>query len=133
MLTIQIVVGHLYHRAHLLDVLLSRLPEGSAHLRKRLESYSQSAPTDVIKLNFADGSTTTCDLLDGADGVKSVVRRDMFEDMALAGRSELRKYIEPFYSGTIAYRTLIPAEFLQPGHQSLRDPIMVCNILYGSP
>ncbi|EKM54255.1 uncharacterized protein PHACADRAFT_146035 [Phanerochaete carnosa HHB-10118-sp] len=124
--------GHLFHRAHFLQAFVDQLPEGSAHLNKRLESYSQSNALSPIELNFADGSIASCDILVGADGVKSVVRRCMFRDLTKNGDSEVAKYIQPFYSGTINYRCLVPAELLPDRdgemHRARREATMYCGL-----
>jgi salicylate hydroxylase len=106
-----------FHRAEFHGMLLNKLP---SHCRtfssKRLESYTQLTG-GPIELRFYDGSTATCDILVGADGIKSVVRKTMFQDAALEAESqhrnadaaELRNTGELRFSGVFAYRTLIPA------------------------
>lgn len=101
---------YLYHRAHFLDILVERLPKHMAHLGKRLQSYTQDAENGPIHLNFVDGTTADCDILVGCDGIKSVVRRHMYEGMAAEGSPEMRDYIEPVFTGEITYRMMIPAE-----------------------
>ena len=44
-------------------------------LNRRVSGFSEDA--DGVTLNFADGSSTRGDLLIGADGLKSVVRRQI--------------------------------------------------------
>jgi salicylate hydroxylase len=106
-----------FHRAEFHGMLLNKLP---SHCRtfpsKRLESYTQR-PGGPIELRFHDGSTATCDILVGADGIKSVVRKRMFREAALEAESqhrnadaaELRNLSETRFSGVLSYRTLIPA------------------------
>ena len=112
---------------------MDRLPKESAHLNKRLRSYTQSGTSDTIQLTFADGSSAECDVLVGADGVKSTVRQGMFQDLAKRGRPEMLKYVEPFFSGTFAYRCLIPAEQLPPRdggiHRARKEATMVRSFL----
>lgn len=103
--------SHLYHRAHFLDILIDRLPKHAANLGKRLQSYTQGG-SGPIELKFVDGTSATCDVLVGCDGIKSVVRRYMFQQMAEEGRSEMLQYIEPVWTGEITYRALVPAERL---------------------
>lgn len=104
---------------------------------KRLVSYQE--PDDIsqpISLCFKDGSTATCDILVGADGIKSAVRGSMLEAMAKnaedAGDStkaqDMHGLIPAKFSGAIAYRTLIPAEKLSgmvSGHPCLSRPMFV--------
>jgi salicylate hydroxylase len=106
-----------FHRAEFHGMLLNKLP---SHCRtfpsKRLESYTQR-PGGPIELRFHDGSTATCDILVGADGIKSVVRKRMFQEAALEAESQhrnadaaaLRNLSETRFSGILSYRTLIPA------------------------
>lgn len=92
--------------------------------------FSLNHSSEHIGLTFKDGSTATCDILIGADGVKSVVRRCMFEGLAKQSENEgdtlkaeeLRGHVKAKFSGATVYRTLIPAEVLRkvsPAHRSL--------------
>jgi salicylate hydroxylase len=117
-------------------MLLNKLP---SHCRtfssKRLESYTQR-PGGPIELRFHDGSTATCDILLGADGIKSVVRKTMFQDAALEAESqcrnadaaELRNLSELRFSGDFVYRALIPVARLSsisPKHRVFSSTMQV--------
>ncbi|EPQ57035.1 FAD/NAD P-binding domain-containing protein [Gloeophyllum trabeum ATCC 11539] len=120
-----------FHRAHFLDVLINNLPEGIAHFNKRLSSYTRSSSSSPITLCFADDSTAVCDLVIGCDGIKSTIRTQMYREEAERTKNErgdwesIVGYIEPVWSGTIAYRGLIPASRLKEGHSALSRPMMV--------
>jgi 2-polyprenyl-6-methoxyphenol hydroxylase-like FAD-dependent oxidoreductase len=83
------------HRADLLDVLLSAVPDPGPRLAKRCVAVRRGA--DDVELAFADGSTATADVVIGADGTHSVVRGLLDPGPAT-------------FSGVCAYRALIPAE-----------------------
>lgn len=124
-----------FHRAQFLDVLVSHLPEGVAHFGKRLTTYNnlpKSHGGDTpIALRFADGSTAVCDLLVGCDGIKSTIRKQMLEEHVhtRGGDRKLLDHFDPVWSGTIAYRALIPVQRLvKPGgqkHRTIDSPMMV--------
>jgi salicylate hydroxylase len=129
------------HRAEFHEVLLNRLPSRCrTSTSKRLESYVQR-PGAPIVLHFQDGSTATCDILIGADGLKSTVRKTMYQEAATSAESqhrnadaaELRDLSSPRFSGALSYRTLIPAERLSsisPQHRSFSSPVQVrCSLL----
>ena len=90
-----------------------------------------------VTLHFADGTTSTCDLLIGADGVKSAVRASMYKQMAdklekegrpLKEVQDMRKHAVPTWTGHFIYRQLIAREDLEkvaPGHVSLDGPTYV--------
>nr|XP_023908623.1 6-methylsalicylic acid decarboxylase atA-like [Quercus suber] len=61
-------------RAHLLRELLSGLPAERMHASKKLASIDRQSNGSVL-LHFADESTHECDILIGADGVHSTVRK----------------------------------------------------------
>jgi len=84
------------HRADLLAVLLSRLGDEGVHLGSRVEGIAQDE--DGVTITLADGTTATGDVLVGADGIHSTVRAELFG-------SE-----EPRYTGTVAWRGLVPAD-----------------------
>ena len=86
------------------------------HLGKRLVSYVQPADgTGPIEVHFKDGTTATCDVLVGADGLRSAVRAAMYAQLAEAAEGEgkqqeadgLRRHIQPVFSGSTIYRTVI--------------------------
>ncbi|CDO72514.1 hypothetical protein BN946_scf184980.g55 [Trametes cinnabarina] len=126
-----------FHRAQFLDVLVDHLPAGVAHFGRRLTFYNTAQTTSQtsgrrdseITLYFADGATATCDLLVGCDGIKSVIRKKMLEDLVNkhGGSPTLLEHIEPIWSGTIAYRGLIPVSRLKTGgkeHRTIQTPMM---------
>jgi len=131
-----------FHRAEFHGVLLNHLSSRCrTYPSKRLESYTQR-PGAPIQLRFHDGSTATCDVLVGADGVKSVVRKTMFQDAALwaesqsrhADATELRNLNELRFSGVLSYRALIPAARLSsiaPHHRVFTSPVQVSMTVYG--
>lgn len=130
----------LFHRADFQQVLLRKLPIScKAHYSKRLRSYKQRL-SGPIELLFEDGSSTSCDVLIGADGLKSAVRRTFLAEKAELAKSEgkaaevdeINASIDPVWSGTNAYRALIPAEKLRaraPDHPILTEPTQVSRYL----
>jgi len=119
-----------FHRAHFLDVLVRNLPEGVAHLKKKLTSYEDT--DNGVNLTFADGTTASADVLVGSDGIKSVVRRQMYKDEAAKDKPHLLQYIEPIWSGSMIYRALAPAEKLFEicngrRHRIMDDALMYCG------
>ena len=115
---------HTFHRSILQKLLAKHLDAGDRiHFAKRLTSYSEpSRPTDTITLNFKDGTTATCDFVVGSDGIRSAVRRTMYNGFAgeaeRRGEAEesarFREMVEPLFTGQIAYRGLAPASALSP-------------------
>ncbi|KAF8991048.1 hypothetical protein BDQ17DRAFT_1287752 [Cyathus striatus] len=122
-----------FHRADFQQVLLKKIPRSyRIHCGKRLRSYSQRL-NGSVDLLFEDGTTYSCDVLIGADGVKSAVRASLCGEKARWAQSEGRKAeaaaimscVEPEWSGTNAYRALIPAEKLRaryPNHRVFTQP-----------
>lgn len=127
-----------FHRADFQEVLLKRLASScKVHCGKRLRTYTQR-PSEPIKLLFEDGSTATCDVLVGADGVKSAVRQTLMTEKAHIAQTEGRRAeaadflasIDPLWSGTHSYRALIPADRLRaqyPNHRIFTQPMQVRN------
>jgi salicylate hydroxylase len=91
------------HRADLHAVLLAAVQAndpGAVRTGKRLERVEQAGARVVAC--FADGETGEAELLIGADGARSAVRRTQFDDQP------------PQFAGQIAYRCLIPIERALP-------------------
>ncbi|MGW1813709.1 FAD-dependent monooxygenase [Streptomyces sp. NPDC002125] len=87
---------HLIHRGDFIEALLGVLPEGMVRLGHKLETVEDHG--DRTTLTFAGGKQVTADLVIGADGIRSVVRRQMFSDKG------------PVFSGEHAYRAVISAD-----------------------
>ncbi|AZD84284.1 MULTISPECIES: FAD-dependent monooxygenase [Gammaproteobacteria] len=77
------------------QTLVSALRGHQIHYGMQLGSIEQN-PEGLI-LHFVGGASAECDLLIGADGLSSVVRRTIRGDAA------------PAFSGHVAYRSVIPA------------------------
>lgn len=67
------------HRAAFLRELLSGVPQERLHAAKKLEKVDQEG-NGPITLSFTDGTTHECDILLGADGIHSVVRKLILGD-----------------------------------------------------
>ena len=97
-----------FHRADLLDALASGLDHSAIHLGHRLTGLEERS--DRILLAFANGAEVEAEIVIGADGVRSVIRR------ALYGEDN------PTYTGQMVWRALlngsdVPEEILEPtGH-----------------
>ena len=74
--------------------LLSRFPEQDYRLGMALERYNQD--NQSITAYFSNGSSETCDLLVGADGIHSAVR------------GQCLPAVKPAYAGYVAWRGLVP-------------------------
>ncbi|KZO91566.1 salicylate hydroxylase [Calocera viscosa TUFC12733] len=109
------------HRADALDLLVSRLPKEKVFLGKHLETYERNSG-GAVTLTFTDGSTAEADVLVGADGIKSRIRRVMYGEDA--------KNVDPRWSGCIAYRGLLPMEMVvsyQGEHSAHRPNLWMGN------
>ncbi|CAL1707168.1 unnamed protein product [Somion occarium] len=121
----------LFHRAHFLDIFVNHLPTGVAHFGKRLLSYEDDKGNSQVKLKFADGSQSTCDLLVGCDGLRSIVRKQMY-DQAPFKEPALKDVAEPVWSGWVAYRALVPADRIRRANggkeiRAMTHPMMYCG------
>ena len=87
------------HRADLLVALATAIPAERVHLGHRLTELTGRG--DQVEARFANGAQVAVDVLVGADGIHSVVRRLLFGEA------------EPRFTGCVAYRGLVPAERLR--------------------
>src|SRR4051812_25844335 len=88
------------HRAALQQILVAALAPGVVEPGHRCIAVAQDDRADEVSVDFENGRTVTADLVVGADGVHSTVRR-----VVAAERPAV-------YSGTVGYRGLVPVEAL---------------------
>ena len=89
------------HRADLHDLLADRVREldpAAVRLNHKATGFTETA--SGVELHFADGSSAKGDILIGADGVKSVVRGQLFGVTPAT------------YTGDAAWRIVVPTERL---------------------
>ncbi|KAJ3565484.1 hypothetical protein NP233_g7603 [Leucocoprinus birnbaumii] len=127
------------HRADFQRTLIEHLPLPNSnvptntpctlHLSHRLVDYesstlaSYSSPSDPITLHFANQPSRSCDILVGADGIKSTIRQLFIS--RLPNPEIFKKCLEPIWTGTVAYRGLVDKEELRkvsPDHRALDHP-----------
>ncbi|MEX2036073.1 MAG: FAD-dependent monooxygenase [Xanthobacteraceae bacterium] len=86
------------HRADMVEFLAAALPAGVVRTGHRGTGFEQDG--DVARVSFANGAVAEADVVIAADGI----------------HSELRQYVvpptRPVFSGTVAYRGLIPRELV---------------------
>ncbi|MDI3403212.1 FAD-dependent monooxygenase [Streptomyces cavernicola] len=116
------------HRADLLNMLRSSVPESDVHLGRRCRSIDVNGRT--TRLHFADGTTAEADVVIGADGIHSAFRDIVAEPSA------------PTESGLCVYRALVPADsapafarrriqslWLGPGRHLVHYPIAAGTLI----
>jgi salicylate hydroxylase len=86
------------HRADLLNVLASRVPAERVHLGHRLTDLIDHG--NRVEGRFENGKSISVDVVVGADGIHSAVRRILFGDES------------PQFTGCVAYRGVVPADRL---------------------
>jgi FAD-dependent urate hydroxylase len=69
------------HRTDLHDTLLSALSAGTVQLNSKCTSFEQEA--NGVTVHFANGHTDRAELVIGADGIHSVIRRQLFPEVRL--------------------------------------------------
>ncbi|OAX31447.1 FAD/NAD(P)-binding domain-containing protein [Rhizopogon vinicolor AM-OR11-026] len=119
-------------RQELLDILEQHLPAScTVHFNKRLTTYDKQSAGSLV-LHFADDSAVTTDVLIGADGIHSSVRKTLFEtiDRDVVDPSKIRHFADASWTGTSVYRALFPVEKLlkvDPNHIVLKGPVFFCG------
>ncbi|NMI01704.1 FAD-dependent monooxygenase [Pseudonocardia acidicola] len=98
---------HGIHRAELQRILMAAVEPQTLHLGRAVTGVAESP--DGVRLEFVDGTSAEADLVVGADGVHSAVRR------RVAGAAPA------VYSGTSGFRGLVPVDAVP----SLPDPMAI--------
>ncbi|KAK3356642.1 FAD-binding monooxygenase [Lasiosphaeria hispida] len=80
--------------------LAARVPANLVDFNKKLASL-EDIGADGVRVVFEDGTETTVDLVVGADGIRSLVRKHMYPNYALS------------YARQVGWRTLIPIDRLK--------------------
>jgi 2-polyprenyl-6-methoxyphenol hydroxylase-like FAD-dependent oxidoreductase len=94
-------------------VLRDAFPQQHYHRARGLRGFEQSATAVTAHIDGRD--TVECDLLVGADGLRSTVRQQCLPDLA------------PLYAGYVAWRALIPeAAFAAAIHRELFAYMTFC-------
>jgi salicylate hydroxylase len=85
-----------FHRADLLDILVRNLPDGIVHTDHQCVGFEQDDDQAVVL--FRNGARVAADVVVGADGIHSTLQQYVVAPSP------------PLFSGSVAYRGLIPAE-----------------------
>jgi salicylate hydroxylase len=84
------------HRADFVNLLAAALPAGIVHTGHRGVGFEQDA--GAARVTFANGAVATADIVIGADGMHSALR------------PFAAPVSQPVFSGSVAYRGLVPSE-----------------------
>jgi len=115
------------HRADLVGLLAEALPPGLVRTGHRCTGFEQDG--SVARVSFANGGSAEADVVIAADGIHSELRRFVFPPS------------QPVFSGSIAYRGLVPQErmsdwpmdrwqmWLGPGKHFLAFPLRAGKII----
>ena len=87
------------HRAHFLDEMVKRVPEGGASFGKRCVGLEDMGPGKGVRMVFADGTEAFASAVVGCDGIKSTVRQ------YLLGKEAPESHA--VFTGKYAYRGII--------------------------
>jgi 2-polyprenyl-6-methoxyphenol hydroxylase-like FAD-dependent oxidoreductase len=94
-------------------LLRDAFPSANYRRGRELVSFAQTA--GGVLARFSDGGTAEGDVLIGADGLRSTVRRPCLAAIA------------PLYAGYVAWRAMLPEDALPPAiHRDLFDAVTFC-------
>ncbi len=86
------------HRADLIEVLRRAAEFAGVHIRRGARVSAYVRDNDGLRVGLDTGAIVPCDLLVGADGVRSTVRKQMLGEE------------DPRYTGAVAWRLTVPAD-----------------------
>lgn len=112
---------HEIFRAVFLDALVPLLESSRAHFNKRCIG-TQELPNGKMQLTFTDGSQVEADVVLGADGIRSAIRKSVVgangsgTEGVERENGEIDRVHGVAFTNTIAYRGLVPTHIaLQNG------------------
>ncbi|KAI0032980.1 hypothetical protein K488DRAFT_48676, partial [Vararia minispora EC-137] len=118
------------HRAEFHDTLIHSLKECeniSLRTSKRLVRYQERDGS--VNLHFSDGTLSQCDVLVGADGLRSAVRATMVDILSKStSHADLAFYRGAVWSGFLVYRAVVPRERVEKenvNHRVFHAPLLV--------
>ena len=99
-------------------ILIGCLGDERYHLASELARFDPQE--DSVRTEFADGSSSTWDMLVGADGIGSTVRQQLLPE------------VEPRYAGYVAWRGTVAESLLSPLTRRALDDAITYQLLPNS-
>ncbi|CAK1361718.1 6-hydroxynicotinate 3-monooxygenase [Cercospora beticola] len=90
-----------FYRAHLQQALAAHVNPERLHLGKTFVAIEQVQDTGEVEVSFSDGTSKTVDIVLGADGIRSAVRRSFVPSS------------QPKWTGWVAFRSVFDAKLVQ--------------------
>lgn len=90
------------HRAHFLEELVTLVKPEHTHFGKGVASVSEKGPNEPLILHFQDGTNAEADIVIGADGIHSTIRKHILGEHHHAATA--------MFTGAVEYRTVVPME-----------------------
>ncbi|KAL9078945.1 MAG: hypothetical protein Q9157_002129 [Trypethelium eluteriae] len=90
-----------FYRADLQKALLAHVPSEKIQLKKAFASATANSSTNSVTVSFEDGSSVNADVLLGADGIRSAVRRYFVPGSG------------PKWTGWVAFRSVFDVKLLE--------------------
>ncbi|KAG0063930.1 hypothetical protein BGZ89_009500 [Linnemannia elongata] len=77
--------GYIVARPRLYSLLIKQIPSHKIHFGKRILTVTEDKDDDKVHIQAADGTTYQGDILVGADGAYSAIRRRIYEKLKTEG------------------------------------------------
>ena len=106
------------HRADFLDELVKAVPSQHANFNKRLQQIEDKDGSPIV-MRFDDGTSATADVVIGADGIHSNVRKYLLGNEAA----------QPVFTGYVAYRGIVSMDTAVEalGEEHAQNSTLICG------